>query len=50
MDIVRRKLTLADFSQGASIMAVYDKNAPTEVVTDVSPAGLRAIIVQEHGE
>ena len=29
-------------------MAFYDKNAPTEVVTDASPVGLRAVLVQEQ--
>ena len=32
----------------ASMMAFYDKNAPTEVVTDASPVGLGAILVQEQ--
>ena len=31
-------------------MAFYDKNVPTEAVTDVSPVGLGAILVQEYGE
>ena len=29
-------------------MAFYDKNAPTEVVTDASPVGLRAVLVQQQ--
>ena len=29
------------------MMAFYDKEAPTEVVTDVSPVGLGGILVQE---
>ena len=29
-------------------MAFYDKDAPTEVVTDTSPVGLGAILVQEQ--
>ena len=32
----------------ASMMAFYDKNAPTEVVTDASPVGLEAILVKER--
>ena len=32
----------------ASMMAFYEKNAPTEVVTDASPVELRAILVQEQ--
>ena len=32
----------------ASMMAFYDKDAPTEVVTDASPVGLGAILVQEQ--
>ena len=32
----------------ASMMAFYDKNAPTEVVTDASPVGLGAILVQKQ--
>ena len=31
----------------ASMMAFYDKEAPTEVVTDASPVGLGGILVQE---
>ena len=31
----------------ASMMAFYDKDVPTEVVTDASPVGLGAILVQE---
>ena len=31
----------------ASMMAFYDKEEPTEVVTDASPVGLGAILVQE---
>ena len=31
----------------ASMMAFYDKEAPTEVVTDASPVGLGSILVQE---
>ena len=31
----------------APTMAFYDKDAPTEVVTDASPVGLKAILVQE---
>ena len=31
----------------ASMMAFYDKGVPTEVVTDASPVGLGAILVQE---
>ena len=30
-----------------SMMAFYDKEAPTEVVTDASPVGLGGILVQE---
>ena len=29
------------------MMAFYDKEAPTEVVTDVSPVGLGTILVQD---
>ena len=32
----------------ASMMAFYDKNAPTEVATDASPVGVGAILVQEQ--
>ena len=32
----------------ASMMAFYDKEAPTEVVTDAIPVGLGAILVQEQ--
>jgi len=31
----------------ASMMAFYDKEAPTEVVTDAIPVGLGGILVQE---
>ena len=31
----------------ASMMAFYDKKAPTEVVTDASPVGFGGILVQE---
>ena len=30
-----------------SMMAFYDEDAPTELVTDTSPVGLGAILVQE---
>ena len=50
MDIVRRKLALVTIGTLAKVhqyyfMAFYDKNAPTEKVTDVSPVGLGAILV-----
>ena len=32
----------------ASMMAFYDKDAPTQVVTDASPVGLGAILMQEQ--
>ena len=32
----------------APMMAFNDKNAPTEVITDASPVGLGAILVQEQ--
>ena len=31
----------------ASMMAFYNKEAPTQVVTDASPVSLRAILVQD---
>ena len=38
---------LKNQSANASIIAFYDKKAPTEVVTDANPVGLGGILVEE---
>ena len=39
--------TLKENLAGASMLAYYDWGAPTEVITDPSPVGLGAVLVQE---
>ena len=34
----------------AAALAYYDKDAPTQVIADASPVGLRAVLVQEQNE
>ena len=39
--------TLKEDLAGASMLAYYDRGAPTEVIADASPVGLGAVLVQE---